>query len=75
MRRRTRRHRKRTAFSVALQPFSLVQSAVHTVAAPVVSKAPQILRAAATGRIRTAYYEPRRIKPYVPRAERVDDYE
>jgi cell wall-associated NlpC family hydrolase len=72
---RTSRHRKRTTFSVALQPFSLVHSVVHTVAAPVVSKAPRILRAAATAPIRAAYYAPRRIIPRVPRAERVDDYE
>lgn len=60
---------------MALQPFSLVQSAVHSAAAPVISKAPRILQAAATGRVRTAYYAPRRIQPYVPRGERVDDYE
>ncbi|HEV2842035.1 MAG TPA: hypothetical protein VGW39_11965 [Chthoniobacterales bacterium] len=66
------RHRKRPAFSVALQPFSLVQSAINSVAAP---EAPRILRAAAAGGIRTAYYAPRRIKPYVPRGERADDYE
>jgi hypothetical protein len=72
---RTSRHRKRTAFSVALQPFSLVHSVVHAVAAPVVSKGPRILRAAATAPIRVAYYSPRRIRPPVPRGERVDDYE
>ena len=72
---KTSRHRKRTAFSVALQPFSLVQSVVHAVAAPVVSKAPRILRAAATAPIRAAYYSSRTIIPQVPRAERVDDYE
>jgi len=72
---RTPRHRKHTAFAVALQPFSLVHSVVQTVAAPVVYNAPRILRAAATAPIRTAYYAPRRIIPRVPRAERVDDYE
>src|SRR5450631_1939918 len=72
---KTSRHRKRTAFSVALQPFSLVHSVVHAVAAPVVSKAPRILRAAATAPIRAAYYSSRTIIPRVPRAERVDDYE
>jgi cell wall-associated NlpC family hydrolase len=72
---KTSRHRKRTAFSVALQPFSLVHSVVHAVAAPVVDKAPRILRAAATAPIRAAYYKQRRIMPRVPRAERADDYE
>jgi cell wall-associated NlpC family hydrolase len=69
------RHRKRTEFSVTLQPFSLVHSAVRAVAEPVTSKAPKILRAAATAPIRTAYYKHRRIVPRVPRANRVDDYE
>lgn len=72
---KTSRHRKRTAFSVVLQPFSLVHSVVHTVAAPVVYEAPRILRAVAISPIRAAYYKPRRIKPRVPRADRVDDYE
>ncbi|HWM25775.1 MAG TPA: hypothetical protein VNP98_13210 [Chthoniobacterales bacterium] len=57
---------------MALQPFSLVQSAVNAVAAP---EAPRILRAAATGRVRTAYFAPQRSKPYIPSGERVDDYE
>jgi hypothetical protein len=72
---KTSRHRKRAAFSVVLQPFSLVHSVVHAVAATVVAKAPRILRAAATAPIRVAYYKPRRIKPRVPRGERVDDYD
>ena len=50
---------------MALQPFSLVHSVVHTVAAPVVEKAPRILRAVATAPIRAV----------VARAERADDYE
>jgi cell wall-associated NlpC family hydrolase len=62
---KTSRHRKRTAFSVALQPFSLVHSVVHTVTAPVVRKAPRILRAIATAPIRAV----------VARAERADNYE
>src|SRR5205814_8505818 len=69
------RHRKRTAFSVALQPFSLVHSVVHTVAAPVVDEAPRILRAVATAPIRAAYYKQRRIRPRVPRGEGANDYE
>ena len=68
----TARHRKRTAFSVALQPFSLVHSAVHAVAAPVADKAPRILRAAATAPIRAAYYKQRRVVPRLPRAGRAD---
>ena len=60
------------AFSVALQPFSLVQSEIHSVAAP---SAPRILRATAIERARTAYYSPRQTKPYVPRGERAEDYE
>lgn len=69
------RHRKRPGFSVALQPFSLVESTLHSVAAPVTSKAPRILRATATNQIRTAYYAPRQIKPYEPHGERADNYE
>lgn len=60
---------------MALQPFSLVHSVVHTVAAPVVYEAPRILRAVATAPIRAAYYKQRRIKVREPRADRVDDYE
>lgn len=62
---KTSRHRRRAAFSVTLQPFSLVHSVVHTVAVPVVSTAP----------IKVAYFKQRRIRPRVPRWERVDDYE
>jgi cell wall-associated NlpC family hydrolase len=72
---KTSRHRKQTAFSVALQPFFLVHSVVHAVAAPVVFKAPRVLRAAATAPIRAAYYSTRTIIPPVHRAERVDDYD
>lgn len=72
---KTSRHRKRTAFSVALQPFSLVHSVVHTAAAPIVDKAPRILRAATTAPIRAAYYKQRKIAPRPPRAVRVEDYD
>jgi cell wall-associated NlpC family hydrolase len=72
---KTSRHRKPTAFSVALQPFFLVHTAVRAVAVPVVSKAPRILRAVATAPIRAAYYKQRRIKPRVPRPTRIEDYE
>jgi hypothetical protein len=70
----TPKHRKRTAFSVTLQPFSMVHSVVRAVAEPVISRAPRILRAAATAPIRVAYYKHRRIVPRVPRANQVDDF-
>lgn len=41
------RQRKRAAFAVALQPFSLVRSMVHELAVPGVHKAPRILAATA----------------------------
>lgn len=69
------RHRKPTVFSVALQPFSLVHSVVHAVAAPIVHNAPRILVATAVAPIKVAYYAPRRIKPRLPRAEQVYDAE
>lgn len=72
---KTTRHRKRTAFSVALQPFSLVHSVVRAVAAPAIDNAPRILRAAATAPIRAAFYKQRKIVPRVPRATRIEDYE
>jgi cell wall-associated NlpC family hydrolase len=70
---RPSRQRKRAAFSVALQPFSLVRSVVHTVAAPVVHNAPRILAATAVAPIRVAYYAPPRLRPRAPRAEQVYD--
>jgi cell wall-associated NlpC family hydrolase len=68
---RPSRQRKRAPFSVALQPFSLVRSVVHTVAAPVVHKAPRILAATAMAPIKVAYYAPSRLRPRAPRAEQV----
>jgi cell wall-associated NlpC family hydrolase len=68
---RPSRQRKRAPFSVALQPFSLVRSVVHTVAAPVVHKAPRILAATAMAPIKVAYYAPPRLRPRAPRAEQV----
>ena len=65
------RQRKRTPFTVALQPFSLVRSVVHEVAAPVVHAAPRILAATAVAPIKAAYYAPPRIRPRAPRAEQV----
>ena len=74
---RPSRQRKRAAFAVALQPFSLVRSVVHEVAAPVAHAAPRILTATAVGPIKAAYYAPRRLTPRVPRAEQAyeDDEE
>jgi cell wall-associated NlpC family hydrolase len=72
---KTVRHRKKTAFSVALQPFSLVHSVVRAVAAPAIDNAPRILRATATAPIRAAFYKQRKNVPRVPRATRIEDYE
>jgi cell wall-associated NlpC family hydrolase len=69
---RTSRHRKRTAFAVALEPFSLVHSVVHAVAAPIVHDVPRVALAAAAMPLKVAYYAPRR-RPRPPRAEQVDD--
>jgi cell wall-associated NlpC family hydrolase len=69
---KTSRHRKRSAFAVALEPFSLVHSVVHAVAAPIVHTAPRVLVAAAVLPIKVAYYAPRR-RARPPRAERVVD--
>lgn len=66
---RPSRQRKRTPFAVALQPFSLVRSVVHEVAAPVVHAAPRILVATAVGPIKAAYYASPRLQPRAPRAE------
>lgn len=72
---RPSRHRKRAPFTVALQPFSLVRSVIHEVAAPVVRAAPRILAATAVDPIRAAYYAPPRLRPRPPRAEYVFDEE
>ncbi|HEX8898973.1 MAG TPA: hypothetical protein VF751_09765 [Chthoniobacterales bacterium] len=61
------RHPKTTPFSVALEPFILARSVVHTAAAPIVPNAPRILAAAAVAPIKVAYYAPRRLKPRPPR--------
>jgi len=57
---KTAKPRKPTAFSVALQPFSLVHSAIHSVAAPVIEKAPRVLRAVATAPISAVVTRARR---------------
>jgi cell wall-associated NlpC family hydrolase len=72
---RPSRHRRPTAFSVALEPFSLVRSVVHAAAAPIVHNAPRILIATAAAPIKVAYYAPRRLKPRPPRGEQVYEAE
>ena len=57
------RHRRPTPFSVALEPFMLARSIVHTAAAPLVHHAPRILAATAVAPIKVAYYAPRRVRP------------
>jgi cell wall-associated NlpC family hydrolase len=57
------RHRRLTPFSVALEPFMLARSIVHTAARPIVHHAPRILVAP----IKVAYYAPRRLRPRPPR--------
>ncbi|HSP44501.1 MAG TPA: hypothetical protein VLO30_00780 [Chthoniobacterales bacterium] len=70
------RHRKPTAFSIALEPFSLARSVVHAAAAPIVHNAPRILVATAVMPIKVAYYAPRRLKPRPPRgAEQIYEVE
>jgi len=61
------RHRRPTPFSVALEPFMLARSLVHTAAAPIVHHAPRILAATAAAPIKVAYYAPRRLRPRPPR--------
>jgi cell wall-associated NlpC family hydrolase len=68
---RPSRHRKRPAFSVALQPFSLVRSVLHGVAKPVVHNTTRVLAAAVVTPIKVAYYAPQRLRPRAPRAEQV----
>ena len=65
--------RPRKGTPVVLQPFSLVHSVVHAVAAPVVHNTRRALVAAAAAPIKVAYYAPRRMKPRAPRAEQVYD--
>jgi cell wall-associated NlpC family hydrolase len=57
------RHRRPTPFSVALEPFMLARSIVHTAARPIVHHARRILVAP----IKVAYYAPRRVRPRPPR--------
>src|SRR5450432_2358743 len=57
------RHRRPTPFPVALEPFVLARSIVHTAARPIVHHAQRILVAP----IKVAYYAPRRVRPRPPR--------
>src|SRR5437762_11230316 len=68
----TFRNRESTEFTVPLQPFSLDPPAVHKVAEPVVAKGHRILRAVATAPIKALYYKQRRLRPRLPRANRID---
>jgi cell wall-associated NlpC family hydrolase len=64
---RTRRHRRPSTFSVALEPFMLARSVVHAAADPILRNAPRVLAATAAAPIKVAYYAPRRLKPHSPR--------
>jgi cell wall-associated NlpC family hydrolase len=70
---RTRRHRRPTAFSVALEPFVMARSVVHAAAAPIVHNAPRVLAATAVAPIKVAYYASKRSKARSPRGEQVYD--
>lgn len=67
---RSRRRHHTTAFEVALQPFSLVHSAVHAVAAPIVHDAARLAFDAATAPVRIAYREARTPPVRLPRPPR-----
>lgn len=56
---RTRRQHRPNAFQVALEPFSLVHSAVHAVAAPIVHDATRLAFDAATAPVRLAFHTSR----------------
>lgn len=65
-------HRKHHPFSVALQPFELVHSAVHAVALPVIRELPRVVAAAAVEPARIALHASRILPADVPRAEPID---
>lgn len=72
---RTRRRHRPSAFQVALQPFSLVHSAVHAVAAPIVHDAARLAFDAATAPVRIAYHEAKTPPVRPPRPPRdTSDY-
>ncbi len=74
---RTRRREKPSAFKVALEPFAMVHSAVHAVAAPIVHNVPRLALRAATEPIRIAYHASldRRPEPRRSRSGDDDDYD
>ena len=63
---RTRRHRKPNGFQVALQPFSVVRSAIHELADPIVHAAPRVVAAVATAPIRVAAHQSRDERRHEP---------
>ncbi|MDQ6624797.1 MAG: hypothetical protein M3Y69_01470 [Verrucomicrobiota bacterium] len=65
-----RRHHRDNAFEVALQPFSMLHSAVHAVAAPIVHDATRLAFDAATAPLRLAYHEARTPPVRPPRPPR-----
>ena len=64
-----RPRRKPSTFQVALQPFSLVRSAVHAVADPIVQNAPRAVARVATAPVRIARTAARALPADQPRDE------
>ena len=64
-----RPRKKRSTFQVALQPFSIVRSAVHAVADPIVHNAPRAVARAATAPVRIARTVARAVPVDNPREE------
>ena len=64
-----RPRKKRSTFQVALQPFSLVRSAVHAVADPIVHNAPRAVARVATAPVRIARTAARALPNDQPRDE------
>lgn len=67
---RTRRHHHPSAFRVALEPFSLVHSAVHAVAAPILRDVSHLAFDAATAPARIAFHAGRTPAARPPRPPR-----
>ena len=72
---RTRQHRKPNPVTIALQPFLLARSVVHTVADPIVFNAPRAVATLATAPIRVAYRRVRDNSNNALRGEMVDEDE
>lgn len=70
-----RTRRKRSAFRVALQPFSAVRAAVHAVADPIVHNAPRTVARVATAPVRVARTVTRAERVYHPRDEDANEEE